>query len=73
MAAGRKDVTALDGAGLDKLTLMQVSHRYDVDVAVLHGLVGRKVLPAPTWTDGRLGWEAADVRASLRRLGLTRS
>lgn len=73
MSAGRQDVTALARAGRDKLTLLQVSHRYDVDVAVLHGLVGRKVLPEPTWTDGRLGWEAADVRASLRRLGLTRA
>lgn len=73
MSAGRQDVTAPERVGIDKLTLMQVSHRYDVDVAVLHGLVGRRVLPEPTWTDGRLGWEAADVRASLRRLGLTRS
>ena len=58
---------------MDKLTLMQVSHMYDVDVAALHALVGRRALPEPTWTDGRLGWGAEDVRASLRKLGLQRS
>ncbi|PRY11822.1 hypothetical protein [Kineococcus rhizosphaerae] len=58
---------------MDKLTLLQVSHRYDVDVATLHSLVGRGALPAPTWSEGRLGWEAAEVRASLRALGQLRS
>ncbi|WP_432511784.1 hypothetical protein [Kineococcus sp. SYSU DK001] len=58
---------------MDKLTLLQVSHRYDVDVATLHALVGRGALPAPTWSEGRLGWEAAEVRATLRRLGLQRA
>ncbi|WP_432562932.1 hypothetical protein [Kineococcus sp. SYSU DK003] len=58
---------------MDKLTLLQVSHRYDVDVATLHSLVGRGALPAPTWTDGRLGWKPEDVRASLAKLGLQRS
>ncbi|MGI4893513.1 MAG: hypothetical protein ACRYF3_00160 [Janthinobacterium lividum] len=58
---------------MDKLTLMQVSHMYDVEVAALHALVGRRALPAPTWTDGRLGWSAADVKTSLRKLGLQRS
>ncbi|WP_432570677.1 hypothetical protein [Kineococcus sp. SYSU DK005] len=57
---------------MDKLTLLQVSHRYDVDVATLHQLVGRRLLPEPTWTDGRLGWRPEEVSASLRGLGLTR-
>jgi hypothetical protein len=58
---------------MDKLTLLQVSHAYDVDVAALHALVGRGALPEPTWSEGRLGWRAQDVRASLRKLGLQRS
>ncbi|MCI2239381.1 hypothetical protein MO973_33130 [Paenibacillus sp. TRM 82003] len=57
---------------MDKLTLLQVSNRYDVDVATLHQLVGRRLLPSPTWTDGRLGWRAEEVREPLRELGLTR-
>jgi hypothetical protein len=58
---------------MDKLTLMQVSHMYDVDVAALHAMVGRRVLPEPTWSEGRLGWRREDVRASLKRLGLQRA
>ena len=61
---------------MDKLSLLQASHTYDVDVAVLHSLVGRRALPEPTWDGGRLGWraeDARDVRASLRRIGLQRS
>ncbi|WP_337061547.1 hypothetical protein [Kineococcus sp. G2] len=57
---------------MDELTLLQVSHRYDVEVATLHQLVGRRLLPAPTWTEGRLGWRAEEVREPLRELGLTR-
>ena len=57
----------------DKLTLMQISHMYDVDVAALHAMVGRRALPEPTWSEGRLGWSAADVRASLKKLGLQRA
>ncbi|WP_432493917.1 hypothetical protein [Kineococcus gypseus] len=57
---------------MDELTLLQVSHRYDVDVATLHQLVGRRLLPAPRWSGGRLGWRAEDVKAPLRELGLTR-
>ncbi|MEZ0166901.1 hypothetical protein AB2L27_19270 [Kineococcus sp. LSe6-4] len=56
------------GAALDKLTLLQVSHRYDVDVATLHALVGRGALPAPTWSQGRLGWHEGEVRTRLRAL-----
>ncbi|MEW1956129.1 hypothetical protein [Kineococcus sp. NPDC059986] len=55
-------------APLDKLTLLQVSHRYDVDVATLHALVGRGALPAPTWSQGRLGWHEDEVRTRLRAL-----
>jgi len=58
---------------MDKLTLMQVSHMYDVDVAALHAMVGRRVLPEPTWSEGRLGWKAEDVRASLQKIGLQRA